>query len=503
MGACGVYRSLPKNRFYKMKILRILLTLLSLFSVKAELQAKEKAALAVLVSNPNTRVVKKRLAQDFNPAIASRYYAFCLDILGDDLEKLEQDFDIFICPYQEEMDTTWSEQRWPQYDVLTVPQGRHMGDKIERVANAVLERGYSQVLIIGSNSPSLPLFHIHQCQDLLTGGDVVLGPTEDGSCYLLGTRRPLARIEGVDWTSFNRLNAIHRSLNNKGYTVVRGPKWYTVSTAEQLWKLKVDLVGSRGKRAQLLSWIKTLPQVAVVIPVLNERWRIAQLIEALQRLDPRPEILFVDRGSRDGTVGEIYSQGQTPIVRPGASRGVSFNAGILQAQAPILLCLRPDSALSQEAYQAMRDQMSETEISGGAFAFSLQNAEEDWRKRFVEGMTTTRNKLFHMPYGDQGYFVRKSALEKVGLFRDMPVLEDVEWFGRLKDTGKYKILDQTLSNSGKQTFERGWVRTGLINATVLTLYKLGVDPAYFAKWYGDEDGIDDEEGWNDTEEVEI
>ena len=62
------------------------------------------------------------------------------------------------------------------------------GDNLgERMRNAFLGRfkeGYKRIVIIGSDSPSLPLKYIKQALD--TKCDMVLGPSFDGGFYLIG-----------------------------------------------------------------------------------------------------------------------------------------------------------------------------------------------------------------------------------------------------------------------------------------------------------------------------
>lgn len=459
--------------------------LLLLFSGSQEkLEAQQKAALAVFIPSTGCCEVRGQLEKEFSSAIALSYYKHSLRVLREDLERLETDFDIFICPEGEGQELSWLKNYWPRYEVLSFPKPHTQSSLgVERIANSILERGYSEVLVMHKDTPSLPLFHIHQCQDLLASSDVVLGPSENGCCYLLGTKRPLARVCDTSWCSEYFLESMQQGFSNLGYTVIQGPRWYTVSGERQLWKLCADLVGSQGNRARLLNWVKTLPKVSIVVPVLNEKIFIASLSSKLKALDPQPEILFVDGGSQDGTVEAILSEGLTPIEAIGASYGKRLNEGILRSRAPLVLCLNPDSLFTQEGYEEMLQAMREDpELKGGAFAFALDGAEEDWRKRVIEGVVKVRNKLFHMPYSDQAYFMRKSALDEVGLFQDIPVMEDVEWFGRLKDTGHYMILEHPVQTSGRRTLYRGWLRSGFLNATVLTLYKLGVDPTYLPKW---------------------
>ena len=431
--------------------------------------ASDGAALAVFVTNPDTREVKNTLSKELSPRTAYTFYQHCLSILSEDLERLSQDFTVYICPAGEETDRAWVERHWPNYELLCVEHTETLGAKIQCVVNTLLEKGHSQAHVIRSDAPSLPPFYICQCQDLLSASDMVLGPNQDGGYYLIGARSPLKDLEFIHWSCPTACRDTKNALEGQGWTVAVGSEWYDVDEASELWKLEVDLVGCRGPRAHLLNWVKTLPHVTVVIPILNEAALIATMSEQLHELQPRPEVIFVDGGSSDSSVEE-------------GSRGHSLNAGIAHARAPIVLFLHADSELSQEAYDAMLHEFEAPGLLGGAFTLELKGSEEDWRKRTVEFMVAARNKLFHMPYGNQAYFVRKKALEDIGWFRDIPVMEDVEWFGRLKDAGPYVILGESVRSAGRRIFRQGWVKTSFVNASLITLYKMGVHPEFLHRW---------------------
>lgn len=64
--------------------------------------------------------------------------------------------------------------------------GNSFGEKLANSIEGVLKKGYSNVIVIGSDCPSLQSFEIQHAQKLLEKSPLVLGPCSDGGVYLIG-----------------------------------------------------------------------------------------------------------------------------------------------------------------------------------------------------------------------------------------------------------------------------------------------------------------------------
>jgi len=94
-----------------------------------------------------------------------------------------------------------------------------------------------------------------------------------------------------------------------------------------------------------------------------------------------------------------------------------------------------------------------------------------------------RVRLFGLPYGDQGIFVRRSVFHILQGFQPVPLMEDVEFIGRLKRHGRLEHLNLGLVTSARRWEQRGWLRQSAANLVTLGLYRLGVSPARLARRY--------------------
>ena len=262
---------------------RWILVCLTLVFVGGSLFAEN--ALAVYISNPETRQVKSRLAKETSREVADTFYYHCLDILTEDLTLLSKDYTIYIYPVFP-TDLDWAEGRWPQFNSLAHPPSNNLGDRICATINSLLDQDYERVLVIGSDAPSLPIAYINENCHLLNDHQTVLGPAEDGGFYLIGSKQKLPSLHSVRWSTPCAYEDTHHHLLTEGLSVGTGPLWYDIDHVQDLERLRDDLLDSDQARLFLQAWLASLPTVSIVIPVRNEKNLIAKLVKQLRDLKP-------------------------------------------------------------------------------------------------------------------------------------------------------------------------------------------------------------------------
>src|SRR5262245_10574605 len=90
--------------------------------------------------------------------------------------------------------------------------------------------------------------------------------------------------------------------------------------------------------------------VSIIIPTWNEAASIAQTIRSL-REQGADEVIVVDGGSGDGTLGLAQSADQIWTSPPG--RAIQMNAGAKRATGDVLLFLHADCKLEPGALTAI------------------------------------------------------------------------------------------------------------------------------------------------------
>lgn len=106
-----------------------------------------------------------------------------------------------------------------------------------------LDHRATQVVLIGSDLPSLPPAHIaHAFARLDDGADVVLGPAEDGGYYLIAATAPHpALFAGIAWST----NAVYAQtvarIEAAGLSLATIPPWYDIDGMADLRRCMADL----------------------------------------------------------------------------------------------------------------------------------------------------------------------------------------------------------------------------------------------------------------------
>ena len=133
----------------------------------------------------------------------------------------------------------------------TSQRGGGLGERLAGVMADAAALGFGPLLVVGTDSPTLPASSFTQALALLADTDVVLGPTEDGGFYLLGTHRPLSQLfDAVAWSTAEVLAQTAENARLLGLSLAFLPPWYDVDTPEDLSRLRRELDSSPDARKQ-------------------------------------------------------------------------------------------------------------------------------------------------------------------------------------------------------------------------------------------------------------
>ena len=210
-------------------------------------------------------------------------------------------------------------------------------------------------------------------------------------------------------------------------------------------------------------------EISIIIPTFNEKGTISQCLETVVGI-PGIEVIIADGGSTDRTVEIAEQHRDVKVVTSLMGRSVQMNKGAECADGKILLFLHADCVLSREVVLNVRNVLGGSSFVGGAFKIRLLS--DKLLYRIIEKGINFRSKIFKLPYGDQGLFVRRSAFEELGGFREMPNCEDLDFMCRLKKNWKIIILDERISSSIRRWENHGILRTSFRNQFLLASYVL-------------------------------
>jgi len=222
---------------------------------------------------------------------------------------------------------------------------------------------------------------------------------------------------------------------------------------------------------------------SIVIPVLNEQDRINSLIEHVhsQGYEGACEIIVADGDPQGGTIKAIRDENVTSITSP-KGRASQMNAGAELSHGEVLIFLHADTKLPPNALEKISQVLEDVKYMGGAFDLGIGS--DSLLLKYIAARARLRSRLNRIPYGDQAIFIRRSYFNKIGRFKDVPLMEDVELMRRIKKRGdKIFILRDRVKTSARRWENEGIIYTTLKNQVLINLYYLGISPDKLAKYY--------------------
>lgn len=221
------------------------------------------------------------------------------------------------------------------------------------------------------------------------------------------------------------------------------------------------------------------PPLSVVIPALNAADGLPATLAALDSVD---EIIVVDGGSRDGT-GALARTLGARVIEAAPGRGGQLAAGASAATADWLLFLHADTVLASGWRQAVERHLSRPDGAERAACFRFALDDDSPQARRLERWVAWRVATLALPYGDQGLLIHRTLYDRVGGYRPLPLMEDVDLVRRL-GRRRLTVLDASAVTSARRWRQGGWLARSARNLLCLTLFYLGVPAERIARLYG-------------------
>jgi rSAM/selenodomain-associated transferase 1 len=143
-----------------------------------------------------------------------------------------------------------------------VPQrGDTLGERMHNVFAHLFGLGYSNVVMVGSDVPSLPPMYVEQAFACLRDRRraAVIGPASDGGYYLIGLSTPLPELfVSIPWSTPEVLSATLSAAEKLRLSVALTTEWYDVDDVNGLRRVAGETTCARRTR----SWFTTHLNVA-------------------------------------------------------------------------------------------------------------------------------------------------------------------------------------------------------------------------------------------------
>jgi uncharacterized protein len=349
--------------------------------------------------------------------------------------------------------------------LLSKQKGEDLGQRMHHSFSAAFKQGCKRVVLIGTDVPEASKEHFRLAFNALDNNDMVLGPAHDGGYWLIGLNGPFEVFENIQWGGDSVLESTLTLVEGIGLKASLLDSLLDIDTIDDVNTWRPDKSDPT-------------PYLSVIIPAINEEENIGKTIALAQ--DGNSEIILVDGGSSDNTMTIAAESGVRVISAP---RGRAFqqNAGAEVSQGKVLLFLHADTLLPHDYSVKIFEALMDHDVAAGAFRFAT---DIEWSiMRLIEFAVNVRSKYLHLPYGDQGIFIRKETFHSVGGFPDVPLAEDLLLVRRLSRQGKISIVPATVTTSGRRWKRLGIIRTTFINIIILARCLSGVKPERLVDLY--------------------
>lgn len=217
--------------------------------------------------------------------------------------------------------------------------------------------------------------------------------------------------------------------------------------------------------------------ISVIIPALNEAENIRPCLDSITGQPGPLEIIVADGGSSDDTAA--LAQGYARVISAPRGRASQMNAAARLAAGDVLLFLHADTRLHPRGLSAIRQTLADKTAAGGTFHLSFDTSAPLFR--VYAGFTHLHWLYLH--YGDQGIFIRRAVFERLGGYRDIALMEDIDLLRRMQALGRRAVLPFPVTTSARRFYRDGLVRNQVKNIFLVLLFALGADPDRLAAWY--------------------
>ena len=197
-----------------------------------------------------------------------------------------------------------------------------------------------------------------------------------------------------------------------------------------------------------------MSKISIIIPTINEASNLPLLLSDLSSIQKEGEIIIVDCGSEDKTIDIANIYGAKVIISKERNRGLQLDIGAKNSNGEWLIFLHADTRLTHDWFKKINSFLKGNKNIIYYFEFKINHKKIIYR--LLEILVNIRSKIFKQPYGDQGLIIHRTIYFKNNGFRNIPLMEDVDFLMRLNQKKDLKQLNFPIFISSRK-----WERTNI------------------------------------------
>jgi rSAM/selenodomain-associated transferase 1 len=213
----------------------------------------DRSALVIFGREPRLGRVKTRLAASLGAQQALALHCACVQATARVAASLPRSVDLWLYLTSSTPAAARLVARrlnLPQWLKVRVQGRGNLGTRLARALAELAAAGYSRVVVIGTDSPTLSSGRLRRAFALLGRADAVLGPARDGGYYLIGLQPRAANLRrlfrGIEWGTPRTFRQTRQRIRAARLRLRLLPVGDDVDTAADLARLRRALRGRRG-----------------------------------------------------------------------------------------------------------------------------------------------------------------------------------------------------------------------------------------------------------------
>jgi rSAM/selenodomain-associated transferase 1 len=190
--------------------------------------------LGVFAKQPIAGQVKTRLAAATSPEFAERVACAFLE---DTLDRAAAANIVGAVVFTPSSARSFFEQIVAgRFELIPQAEG-DLGNRLRAFFGEAGRLGFERIVVMGTDSPTLPIDSIQKAFQSLEENDVVIAPAFDGGYCLLGvTAKDVDLFSAIPWSTPRVLAATIARAQAAGATLALLPAWYDVDTLQD-WQM--------------------------------------------------------------------------------------------------------------------------------------------------------------------------------------------------------------------------------------------------------------------------
>lgn len=223
-------------------------------------------------------------------------------------------------------------------------------------------------------------------------------------------------------------------------------------------------------------------KLAVIIPIYNDDKMIENLLKKLSNFKEIDEIIIskaVDDFEKNEIYEKTYQDIKYKLLISKKGRSIQMNTAVKYTDCEILWFIHSDSEfLDYTVDKKIKDLIEKKNIECGGLKIKFNP--NSITLSLIAYLSNLRAKLFKICFGDQSIFVTKKLFDEINGFRDIPIMEDLQFFIDIKNhknNSKYfKLLNNKIISSSRRFKQNGTLKTIFKMHKLKIMYFKGESP---------------------------